>query len=168
MVSNADDKEKVIADDVPFARHETKQSVTSDLARQKNDERRKAEVDENSYGLLYLFRRIGSLNPDGYRFYVIGTIAAMTTGMVFPVIAVIYGKTLYGFSQPDASVRRHDGNMNALWFFIAAIVSSIAIAVQNCVFALAASNLTTKLRTLSFHAILRQDKLRIVQARSHL
>ncbi|KIK26702.1 hypothetical protein PISMIDRAFT_8742, partial [Pisolithus microcarpus 441] len=157
VVSTAEDKEKVIADDVPLARRETKQSVTSDLARQKNEERGKAEVDENSYGLMYLFRRVGSLNPDGYRFYVIGTIAAMTTGMIFPVFAIIYGQALAGFSQPDASVRRHDGNMNALWFFIVAIISSVVITIQNYVFSSAASDLTTKLRTLSFRAILRQD-----------
>ncbi|KAI6129641.1 ste6-like protein, partial [Pisolithus croceorrhizus] len=157
VVSNAQDQEGVIEDEIPLARRETQQSVTSDLAHQKNEERGKAEINENSYGLLYLFKRVGSLNPDGCRFYVIGAIAAMTTGMVFPVFAIIYGKTLSGFSQTDPSVRRHDGNTNALLFFIVAIVSSVAIAIQNYAFASAAANLTTKLRTLSFRAILRQD-----------
>ncbi|KAI6166709.1 P-loop containing nucleoside triphosphate hydrolase protein, partial [Pisolithus thermaeus] len=157
VVSNAQEKEKVIQDEVPLGRRETQQSVTSDLARHKSEEREKAEVDENSYGMLYLFRRVGSLNPSGYRFYAVGVIAAMATGMVFPMFAIIYGQAIAGFSQPDASVRRHDGNMNALWFFIIAIVSSMFIAVQNFVFASAASELTAKLRTLSFRAILRQD-----------
>ncbi|KAI6114229.1 ste6-like protein [Pisolithus sp. B1] len=157
VVSNAQDQEGVIEDEIPLARRETQQSVTSDLAHQKNEERGKAEINENSYGLLYLFKRVGSLNPDGCRFYVIGAIAAMTTGMVFPVFAIIYGKTLSGFSQTDPSVRRHDGNTNALLFFIVAIVSSVSIAIQNYAFASAAANLTTKLRTLSFRAILRQD-----------
>ncbi|KAI6030747.1 P-loop containing nucleoside triphosphate hydrolase protein [Pisolithus orientalis] len=157
VVSSAADKEKAVEDEVPLGRRDTHHSVTSELARRKNEERGKAEVDENSYGVLYLFRRIGSLNPDGYRLYLIGLLAAMTTGMVFPVFAIIYAKAIDGFSQTDPSVRRHDGNMNALWFFIVAIVSSVVIAIQNYVFALAASELTTKLRTLSFRAILRQD-----------
>ncbi|KIO12002.1 hypothetical protein M404DRAFT_994061 [Pisolithus tinctorius Marx 270] len=153
VISSTEDNEKVI--EVPLGRCETRSSVTSDLT--KIEERGKAEVDENSYGLLYLFRRIGSLNPEGYRLYVIGALAAMTAGMVYPVFAIIYGKAVNGFSQTDPSARRHAGDMNALWFFIVAIVSSIAIAIQNYVFTLAASHLTTKLRMLSFRAILRQD-----------
>ncbi|KAI6014671.1 ste6-like protein [Pisolithus marmoratus] len=147
--------------------------VTSNLAHRKHEGRTEAEVDENSYSLLYLFRRIGSLNPDGYRLYVIGAIAAvgqslvrqatvdaehgLGTGMVFPMIAIIYGKAISGFSQTDPSARRHANDMTALWFFIVAIVSSVVLAIQHYVFKLAASELTTKLRTLSFRAILRQD-----------
>ncbi|KAI6166710.1 ste6-like protein [Pisolithus thermaeus] len=157
VASNAQDQEGVIEDEIPLARRETRQSVTLDLAHQKNEERGKAAIHGNPYGLLYLLKRVGSLNTGGCRFYVVGAVAAMTTGMVFPVFAIIFGKTLSGFSQPDSSVRRHDGNTNALLFFIVAIVSSVATAIQNYVFALAASNLTTKLRTLSFRAILRQD-----------
>ncbi|KAI6046276.1 P-loop containing nucleoside triphosphate hydrolase protein [Pisolithus marmoratus] len=172
VLGNAADKETVIALD----RCDTHHSATSDLVRRKNEERGKAEVDENSYGFLYLFRRIGSLNPHGHRLYVIGALTALATGMVFPVFAIIYGKAISGFSQPDPSVRRHEGNLNALWqvsltltrtsavlnmimnrFFIVAIASSINIAIQNYVFASAASHLTTNLRTLSFRAILRQD-----------
>ncbi|KAI6041412.1 P-loop containing nucleoside triphosphate hydrolase protein [Pisolithus marmoratus] len=157
VVNNAAEKEKVIEDEVPLGRRDTLRSATSDLARRKHEERAEAEVDENSYGLLYLFRRIGSLNPDGYRLYIIGLITAAAVGMVFPVFSIIYGKAIAGFSQPDASARRHAGDMNALWFFIVAIVSSLFISVQNYVFTLAASELTTKLRMLSFSAILRQD-----------
>ncbi|KAI6044755.1 ABC transporter type 1, transmembrane domain-containing protein, partial [Pisolithus marmoratus] len=157
VVSNTMDKEKVIEDEVPLDRCDTHHLVTSDLARQKNEERGKAEVDENAYGLWYLCRRVGSLNPDGYRLYVIGTIAATAGGMIYPAFAIIFGKALSGFSQLDPSVRRHDGNLNALWFFIIAIASSVVIAIQNYVLPLAASNLTARLRALSFRAILRQD-----------
>ncbi|KAI6041411.1 P-loop containing nucleoside triphosphate hydrolase protein [Pisolithus marmoratus] len=157
VVSNAGEKEKVIENEVPLGRRDTHRSATSDLARRKHEERAEAEIDENSYTLLYLFRRIGSLNPDGYRLYVIGAIAAMATGMVYPAISIIYGKAISGFSQPDASARRHEGDMNALWFFIVAIASSVVISIETYAFNLAASELITKLRTLSFSAILRQD-----------
>jgi ATP-binding cassette, subfamily B (MDR/TAP), member 1 len=46
---------------------------------------------------------------------------------------------------------------NALWFFVIAILSTIAIAFQNYLFASSAAQLTFKLRSLSFQAILRQD-----------
>ncbi|KAI6166370.1 P-loop containing nucleoside triphosphate hydrolase protein [Pisolithus thermaeus] len=157
VVNNAADKDKVVEDEVPLNCHETHNSVTSGLACPKNEEKGKGEVDEKSYGLFHLFTRIGSLNPYGYRLYVIGTVSAMASGMVYPVFAIIYGKALSGFSQSDTSVRSQDGNIDAPWFFVVAIVSSVVIAIQNYVFTLAASNLTTKLRTLSFRAILRQD-----------
>ncbi|KAI6035800.1 P-loop containing nucleoside triphosphate hydrolase protein [Pisolithus marmoratus] len=157
MVDNAAAKGKVIKEEVPPRRRHTRLSVTPNLAHRKRGGRAEAEVDENSYSLLYLFRRIGSLNPDGYRLYVIGAIAAVGTGMVFPMIAIIYGKAISGFSQTDPSARRHANDMTALWFFIVAIVSSVVLAIQHYVFKLAASELTTKLRMLSFRAILRQD-----------
>ncbi|KAI6035808.1 P-loop containing nucleoside triphosphate hydrolase protein [Pisolithus marmoratus] len=156
-INNAVDKEKVIKEEVPRGRNHTHLSVPSDLAHRKDEGRAEAEVDENSYGLLYLFRRIGSLNPDGYRLYVIGAIAAMGTGMIFPMISIIYGKAISGFSQTDPSARRHESDVAALWFFIVAMTSSVVLAIQNYVLKSAASELTTKLRTLSFRAILRQD-----------
>ena len=47
--------------------------------------------------------------------------------------------------------------MNALWLFLIAIVSTLIVTVQNGFFAQAAAQLTRKLRSLSFRAILRQD-----------
>lgn len=49
------------------------------------------------------------------------------------------------------------GDRNALWFFIIAVLSTFAIAGQNYNFAHAAATLTSRLRRLSFAAILRQD-----------
>ncbi|KAG6331124.1 hypothetical protein ID866_7968 [Astraeus odoratus] len=152
-----EDIEKAISEEIPLGRRETLHSVTSDLARKKNEEWEQNEVDEDLYGLFYLFRRIGSLNREGYRMYAIGTICAMVTGMVFPMFAIIYGLGINGFSQLDASVRSHDGDRNALYFFIISIVASISIGIQNYTFSLAAAKLTAKLRILSFRSILRQD-----------
>ncbi|KAI6037709.1 P-loop containing nucleoside triphosphate hydrolase protein [Pisolithus marmoratus] len=171
MASNAADKEKVIEDEVlVLDRRETHHSVTSDLARQKHEERGKAEVDENSYGLLYLFRRIGSLNPDGYHLYVIGAIAAVATGMTFPVFSIIYGELgylrchemhvtcyRYGYIWVLSTGSLSVLNVNLDRFFIVAIATSVITAIQYHVFTLTASNLTAKLRMLSFRAILRQD-----------
>lgn len=57
----------------------------------------------------------------------------------------------------DNAKRRHDGDRNALWFFIIAIISTCTITIQNGLFAQSAAELTNKLRSLSFRAILRQD-----------
>ncbi|KAI6167605.1 P-loop containing nucleoside triphosphate hydrolase protein [Pisolithus thermaeus] len=151
VVSSSADKEKVIEDEISLGRR-----LRSDVALPMNEGRGKAEVDDNLNGLFYLFKRIGSLNPDGYRLYFLGTMVAMAAGVIFPVFSIIYGEAISGFSQPDPSARSHDGNKNAL-VFIVAIVAFVVITIQDYVFALAASDLTTKLRRLSFRAILRQD-----------
>jgi len=55
----------------------------------------------------------------------------------------------------DPRERRHD--RNALWLFIIAILSTLAIGFQNCLYGYAASTSTARLCMLSFKAVLRQD-----------
>ncbi|KAB5595943.1 Leptomycin B resistance protein pmd1 [Ceratobasidium theobromae] len=109
------------------------------------------------YGFIYLFKRMGLINRESWNLYVWGSIAAVVTGMVYPVMGIVYAKAIVGFSLPTDAEKRHSGDRNALWFFIIAIVSAIAISVQNLVFGVTAARLTSKLRSLSFRAILRQD-----------
>ncbi|KAL4062317.1 P-loop containing nucleoside triphosphate hydrolase protein [Scleroderma yunnanense] len=52
---------------------------------------------------------------------------------------------------------RRIGNLARPWFFIISIISAVAVGIQNYLFTLSAAELTTKLRILSFHSILRQD-----------
>ncbi|KAL4080876.1 ABC transporter type 1, transmembrane domain-containing protein [Scleroderma citrinum] len=156
VVSSTDTK-KTAMEEIPLGRQDTLHSVTSDMARKKSDERKQNEIDEEAYSLFYLFRRIGSLARPWYHMYAIAAVAAIVTGMVFPVFSIIYGKAITGFSQPDPSVRREQGNQNALWFFIISIFAALAIGTQNYLFAYSAAELTTKLRILSFRTILGQD-----------
>ena len=69
----------------------------------------------------------------------------------------LIAKGVTAFGEQDPKQRRHDGDRNALWFFIIALISTCTITVQNGLFAQSAAELTNKLRSLSFRAILRQD-----------
>ncbi|KAF8442930.1 P-loop containing nucleoside triphosphate hydrolase protein [Boletus edulis BED1] len=149
--------EKDVEEELSLARKGTIQSVASDLAKQRNDERKHKEVDENKYSMPYLFARIGLLNREGLWKYAAGSFCAMITGMVYPLFGIIFGRAISGFSEPDPSVRRNDGNMNGLWFFIIAILSACAICFQTYFFTSTAAALTSKMRSASFKAILRQD-----------
>ncbi|KAF8133779.1 ste6-like protein [Boletus edulis] len=149
--------EKDVEEELSLARKGTIQSVASDLAKQRNDERNNKEADENKYSMLYLFARIGLLNREGLWKYAAGSFCAMITGMVYPLFGIIFGRAISGFSEPDPSVRRNDGNMNGLWFFIIAILSGCAICFQTYFFTSTAAALTSKMRSVSFKAILRQD-----------
>lgn len=68
----------------------------------------------------------------------------------------IVGQAIEGF-QLSGSALRHAGDRNALWFFLIAITSALAIMIRDFTFVRAAGDLTAKLRSLSFKALLRQD-----------
>ncbi|KAF8833200.1 hypothetical protein BDN67DRAFT_1017833 [Paxillus ammoniavirescens] len=151
------DMKRAVENEVPLGRKDTNHSIASDLIQERSQRRKQNEVKEDDYTLFYLFARIGALNREGLWRYAVGAIFAIATGMIYPVFGIVYGQAIGGFSQTDPSVRSKDGDRNALWFFIIAIVSSICIGIQNYYFSSSAVMLTSKLRALSFRAILRQD-----------
>jgi len=149
-----DDMELAAQEEIPLGRRNTStRSLASDIV-EKN---RQQQQDEKHYSMFYLFKRIGSLNPPGYKAYFFGTCAAICTGLVYPAFGVVYSLALDGFSLQDPHERRHAGDRNALWLFVISILSAIAIGVQNWMFNDAASRLSAVLRERSFRAILSQD-----------
>ena len=79
-------------------------------------------------------------------------------GLVYPGFGVLYAFAVTSFQNAsDHNKVRHDGNRNALWLFVIAIVSMCLIGLQNYTFAAAAAHLTRKLKSQSFKSILRQD-----------
>lgn len=150
-----DDMEKAAREEVPLQRRETgTRSLASEIIEKNKQQHQEKKKD---YSLLYLFKRIGSLNPQGYKVYFFGTCAAICTGLVHPAFGIVYAKALDGFSLQDPHERRHAGDRNALWLFIIAILSACAISVQNWMFNHAAAQLSAILRDRSFKAILSQD-----------
>jgi ATP-binding cassette subfamily B (MDR/TAP) protein 1 len=150
---DGEDIEKAARDEIPLGRQNSSYSLASEIIERTKQQQKK----KKHYGMFYLFRRIGSLNPKGYKAYVVGSLAAICTGMIHPVFGIVYAKALDGFSKQSPQERRHDGDRNALWFFIISILSALAIAVQNWMFNHAAAQLSAVLRNSSFKAILSQD-----------
>ncbi|CAL1712814.1 unnamed protein product [Somion occarium] len=152
-----DDIDSKADEEVPLGRTSTRRSGRS-LASEILEQRKKEnEQDTRDYNLPYLFMRMGKINKASWRKYLAGAIAASMTGMVYPAFGVVYAKGVTAFGEEDPRHRRHDGDRNALYFFIIALISACTIGVQNTMFAASAAELTTKLRSLSFRAILRQD-----------
>ncbi|KAG1745981.1 P-loop containing nucleoside triphosphate hydrolase protein [Suillus paluster] len=152
-----EDMEKVVLEEVPLGRKNTSHSVTSDIVNKRNEEKERGETKEDEYGLFYLFKRVGALLRGQLHRYAIGAFFAICSGAVYPAFGIVYGQAISGFSAPTNAERRYDGDRNALWFFIIAILSTISIGFQNYFFASSAATLTAKLRSISFKAILRQD-----------
>ena len=155
-VDVADDMEAAAREEIPLGRRDTStRSLASEIL-EKNRQQH-PEGEEKCYNMFYLFKRIGSLNPPGYRAYFIGTCAAICTGMVYPAFGLVYAKSISGFSLQDPQGRRHAGDRNALWLFIISILSALAIGIQNWMYNNAATRLSAVIRDRSFKAILSQD-----------
>lgn len=73
-----DMEEKVAEKEVRLGRRDTIQSVASDLAQHRNDERKRKEVGEDKYSMIYIFMRIGLLNREGLWRYALGTVFAIS------------------------------------------------------------------------------------------
>ncbi|GJE98503.1 multidrug resistance-associated ABC transporter [Phanerochaete sordida] len=148
--------EKQAEKEIPLGRSQTgNRSLASEIMEQRNADK---EVEKaNKYSFLYLFIRMGKINGDVWHLYLIGGIAAVLTGGVYPAFGIVFGKAINSFSVQDHHERRVEGDRNALYFFIIAIVSTLTIGVQNYIFGATAASLTSKLRSIGFRSILRQD-----------
>ncbi|KAI5121086.1 hypothetical protein M0805_008599 [Coniferiporia weirii] len=141
-------------EEVPLGRKNTGRSLASEIVEQKIA---KKAVKQEDFSLYYLFKRFGSIQGEVWKKYLIGAIFAALTGMVYPAFGVVYAVTITSYENSDKHALRHSGDRNALWFFIIALISMVTVGMQNYEFAGAAANLTHRLRSLSFKAILRQD-----------
>lgn len=149
------DIEREVLEEIPLGRSNTHRSLASDILEQRKT--LTAGHREKEYTMLYLFRRMGAINKGEWKSYLFGTLFAIASGCVFPAFGIVWSQAVTGFSDTNPHTRRHDGDRSALWSFIISILAMISIGIQNYLFALSASLLTNKLRSLSFRAILRQD-----------
>ena len=168
------DMEKAAREEIPLGRRSTRQSLASEILEQ----RRKAEgarKKDDDFGFTYIFMRMANLVRDQWKNYLLGSLFAISefydvallfhvaqcpfpvSGMVYPAYGLIFAKGIDGFAKVDPRERRHDGDRNALWLFIVAILATLCIGFQNYLFGYASSVLTARLRTVSFKALLRQD-----------
>ncbi|KAF9557590.1 P-loop containing nucleoside triphosphate hydrolase protein [Agrocybe pediades] len=139
---------------IPLQRRQTDHSLSSAIAEKGATTQGK---DEPGYSMLYLIRRMVLLARDNWHQYSIAAIFAIMVGMVYPAFGVVYATGINGFSLTTSHERRVAGDRTALWLFLIAIISSVCITFQTGLFGSAGTRMTSKLRVLSFQAMLRQD-----------
>ncbi|KAG2001834.1 ATP-binding cassette transporter [Coprinopsis cinerea AmutBmut pab1-1] len=150
------DMEKAAREEMPLGRRNTGRSIASEIMEKRNQERAEKEKKDD-HGLFYLFKRMGLLVRDQWKKYCFASLSAIIVGMVYPAYGIVFAKGIEGFSLTNDDDIMRAGERNGLWFFIIAIISTIAICGSNYLFSACAAALTARLRSLSFKAILRQD-----------
>lgn len=79
----------------PVRRTDTSKSITSEVLKQRKTQNpRYNSHDDTEYGIFYILKRMAIINKESWRYYLLGFLAAMCTGMVFPAFGIVYG----GFS----------------------------------------------------------------------
>lgn len=147
----------------------TRGSVASAILQQRQ---RQAEADKESEkipSIFYLLYRLAKINRDHIMtLYVPGVIASICSGAAYPCFSILFGHALQNFSlcspigggacpEPARSIMLHDANKWALFFFVIAILCTLAISIQTYTLMKASSVLMERIRRMSLFAYLRAD-----------
>ncbi|KAJ6494248.1 multidrug resistance protein 1 [Mycena sanguinolenta] len=132
-------------------------STSQDVLEKQIQHTPRASKDVETKGLFELFVTLAKMNRESWRSYLIGAVFAIVNGMVYPAYSIVYAKGIDAFSNPDHHARRQLGDRTALYMFIVAIGSGVAVCMQNLLFTSAAASFIAKLRSLLFRAVLGQE-----------
>ncbi|TXT05079.1 hypothetical protein VHUM_03899 [Vanrija humicola] len=123
---------------------------------QRRAEREGYSAPYDKKGFFALFGRLLKLNKAHWRWYVGGVLGSVASGMVFPGMAILFGKTMADFELPRDEIRPVL-DRKALWFFIIAILAALAMFFNYWCFSTTGWELATTLRKRLFAAVVRHD-----------
>uniref|UniRef100_A0A8C9CBK1 Phosphatidylcholine translocator ABCB4 n=1 Tax=Phocoena sinus TaxID=42100 RepID=A0A8C9CBK1_PHOSS len=123
----------------------------------------------SQYSILYFdetvpsvsFMKILKLNKTEWPYFVVGTLCAVANGALQPAFSVIFSEIIeVRLKTPrdrDDEVKQQKCNMFSLLFLGLGIISFFTFFLQGFTFGKAGEILTTRLRSMAFKAMLRQD-----------
>ncbi|XP_036184203.1 phosphatidylcholine translocator ABCB4 isoform X5 [Myotis myotis] len=113
------------------------------------------ELDENVPPVSFL--KVLRLNKTEWPYFVVGTVCAIANGALQPAFSVIFSEMITIFGPGDDAVKQQKCNMISLLFLGLGITSFFTFFLQGFTFGKAGEILTTRLRSMAFRAMLRQD-----------
>uniref|UniRef100_A0A8C3VJ32 P-type phospholipid transporter n=1 Tax=Catagonus wagneri TaxID=51154 RepID=A0A8C3VJ32_9CETA len=103
------------------------------------------------------FMKILKLNKTEWPYFVVGTLCAVANGALQPAFSIIFSEMIAIFGPGDDEVKQQKCNMFSLLFLGLGIISLFTFFLQGFTFGKAGEILTTRLRSMAFKAMLRQD-----------
>ena len=101
------------------------------------------------------------MNSKEWPYLVTAVLAATIIGVSVPVYAILWGRILTDllptFTDEARAHTQAMGNFYSLLFFVIGIITSLVTTIQKITLIIAGENLTIRLRTLAFGAILNQE-----------
>ncbi|XP_015115150.1 multidrug resistance protein homolog 49 isoform X1 [Diachasma alloeum] len=101
--------------------------------------------------------RIFGLNKPEWPYNVIGCLAAAVVGASFPAFAVLFGKVYEVLGLPDDDEIRAETVNFSILFIVVGIITGVGTFLQMYMFGLAGVRMTTRLRSITFAAMLKQE-----------
>ncbi|KAB0345019.1 hypothetical protein FD754_021945, partial [Muntiacus muntjak] len=139
----------------PIVRRSLHKSLRSSRQYQNGFDVETSELDESVPPVSFL--KILKLNKTEWPYLVVGTLCAVANGALQPAFSVIFSEMIAIFGPGDDEVKQQKCNMFSLLFLGLGIISFFTFFLQGFTFGKAGEILTTRLRSMAFKAMLRQD-----------
>ncbi|KAI4343056.1 hypothetical protein MLD38_027602 [Melastoma candidum] len=101
-------------------------------------------------------RRLACLNKPELSILLIGSIAAIVHGIIFPMFGLLLSSSINMFFEPPQQLRK-DSNFWALIYLSLGMLILVALPVQNYFFGVAGGRLIKRIRYLTFQKIVHQQ-----------
>uniref|UniRef100_A0A8C6GSA7 Phosphatidylcholine translocator ABCB4 n=1 Tax=Mus spicilegus TaxID=10103 RepID=A0A8C6GSA7_MUSSI len=134
-------------------RNSTKKSLKSPHQNRLDEET--SELDANVPPVSFL--KVLKLNKTEWPYFVVGTVCAIANGALQPAFSIILSEMIAIFGPGDDAVKQQKCNMFSLVFLGLGVLSFFTFFLQGFTFGKAGEILTTRLRSMAFKAMLRQD-----------
>ncbi|CAJ0565333.1 unnamed protein product, partial [Mesorhabditis spiculigera] len=128
----------------------------ADKKKESDIERLKREAVEEGAQEQSLFKILKYAKSEWW-LLVVGSVACIIQGVVFPVFSLFFTQIMQVFAEPDPEQMRRDGHKWALMFLVLAAVQGSTMLIQATFYGIAAEKLTMRLRSKVFRNVLRQD-----------
>lgn len=111
------------------------------------------EEDKKKVSMISLMK----MNSKEWPYILTGTLGSCLVGASFPAFAVLFGE-MYGIlSLDDPDVVRKNANFYSILFLGLGVTTGISTFIQTYMFNFAGVKLTSRLRSLTFNAMMRQE-----------
>ncbi len=135
----------------------TATETSSESESESNESEDGEKLTETSEKIKVSNYRLLKMNAEEWPQITIGCIAAITMGASFPACAVLFGE-MYGIlSIQDKDEVQNHANYYSILFLIIGAVAGLATFFQTYMFSVAGVRLTSRLRSLTFGAMMRQE-----------
>ncbi|XP_053957186.1 multidrug resistance protein homolog 65 [Anastrepha ludens] len=117
-----------------------------------------APKEEASGGNFFItFKRILKLARPEWCMLLFGAVCAIAFGFTYPAFSVIFGEFYAALAQPDEEVALHRTSLLSIYCLILGVLTGIGSFLQTYLFNYAGVWLTTRIRSMTFTAIMRQE-----------
>ncbi|XP_067305159.1 ATP-dependent translocase ABCB1 [Pseudorasbora parva] len=103
------------------------------------------------------FTKILALNKPEWPYLLVGILASIVGGAVYPCVAILFSKIIGVFAEVDPEVKRQKTMMFSLFFLLTGTVAFLTYFFQGFMFGKSGELLTMRLRRQAFNAMMRQE-----------